>query len=162
MSDPGPSGLAVAGFVIAVIALVWQVSRVIWSIPHVRVGRSNRYGAGLGGGDLYDVIVINRGEAGVTVTDVGITLLPQGSGDRSVRALREAGHHVAGPMLPARLEPHDAQIWTLDADLMVPGAGAVRDYGWAHRWGRRRPWSTDPLRRLGLRIVKSPIRKTTY
>jgi hypothetical protein len=132
--------IAVAAFVLSVLALVWNLG-LTW-VRWPRVGVDVRLEELTTWRDDvvvdYDVrvrvIVVNRGSEAITVRNIGLVDVgpgdPEGEGrvlaDVNYVGLSRVGHPVpAGNELPARLDGRDCLVWVYSPDLLL----SYRRYG---------------------------------
>lgn len=159
-NDVAMDNLAVAAFVLSVIALIWNVGLAVvrWPRIAVDINRDTMIGKTIDVG--YRVLASNLGAEDTTVWNVGLAVKGSAEGHMytSVENERANGREVAGPDLPAILPARATLSWTFSSEVgrgIVPGTvsiGVVQRYQ-PPRWFRpnKLPWAE-------YRSIRSDIR----
>jgi hypothetical protein len=149
--------IAVAAFVLSVLALVWSVLTTVIRWPRFSVRMRQSVNAHFGAAPPDDVaeeisvVVVNTGAEGATIAAVGICVPHLGT-TIDAEFERSNTRPVLGPDLPARIEAHGALVWTFPEEsfvhvprdaVLIPVAHRYRSYLTLTRKRRR-----DPFRRI--------------
>lgn len=154
-SGGGVPWVAIIGVVLAITSLVWQIWNAMRQRPDIRVMyRADVRVGGPDAGTDHRVVVVNNGPQGTTIDDAGFSSV-DGSRTVSVEIERRDGRRVEGPPLPARVDGHDFAQWIIPGPQLFPGAGPTEFFAWGQLYVRRRRFTRDELRKIGLRKYKS-------
>ncbi|MFC7447651.1 hypothetical protein [Rhodococcus daqingensis] len=138
--------LAIAGFVLSVVALVWNFA-LTW-VRWPRIGVELRKGVTIRAGedgqgtieDTCRLLVINQGAEAVTIGNVGLIMTENGIVS-DYENLQERGKPLPeGPELPARIEGHGYLAWKYDESLLTLFPYQSKVFGYADRYKTFRRW----------------------
>jgi hypothetical protein len=142
------TGLGIAGFVLSIVALLWNVGMtwVRWPRVSVVIRQTVTIGVqAVGGGltdttDLIRLVVINRGSEAMTIGSVGL-IAPDGSRSLDYESLEKQGQPLPkGDPLPARIEGHGCLVWEFDESMLTAFPNSARIDGYADRFTPFRKW----------------------
>ncbi|MDV7198096.1 hypothetical protein R4172_11025 [Rhodococcus kroppenstedtii] len=140
------TGLGIAGFVISIVALLWNIGLTFVRWPRVSVVIRQRVATTVVVGgtstqtESLRLVVINRGAEALTVGSIGLvtpdntTNLDYESQERENLPLPE------GPTLPARVEGHGCLVWEFDETLLQVFPRQAELIGYADRFAPFRKW----------------------
>src|SRR4051812_25429634 len=160
MTGTGVTWAAVAGLVLALISLGWQVYNAIAQRPRFAVLRRGRISLGGppldGHPETHHIVVVNDGGSAGTIQDVGFRVESEAFANLSVQQVRDDGIEILGPDLPCRVDSHDAKTWVIAGDLLAGRLADIgRMYAWAEYFTPPRRWGRPSLRKIGTASVRS-------
>ncbi|WP_280426444.1 hypothetical protein [Nocardia carnea] len=169
------NGLALAGFVLSLIALAWNVvlATIRWPRISVEIKKTIHLTTRvLADGkdthsvtETYKLVVINTGAEACTIANVGLIAGDIGF-DYDIAS--QAGEQLpGGDPLPARIEGHGCLFWIFEETELARFAPSSGVYGYAERYVpyrrvlQRWPKFQKVLNKALRRDTSSSVRRTT-